>query len=113
MMSNPWSDFVTKMRHVVISRMCLTTCNNQIFRYSHTVACDDMGFFNISVCKDISRATPVCLDAAQFAIEHPLAPNKVRAMDICWAGVTPWEKDESGWNPYDRRHKVSGNMSSE
>jgi hypothetical protein len=65
-----------------------------------------MGYFNASVCEDIVRSTPACLDAFQLAEEQPTIHNKVQAMEDC-AGLSPWERDVSGRNPADVRQKVS------
>jgi hypothetical protein len=71
----------------------------------HVAACDDMGYFNTSVCEDIVRATPGCLDASQLAFEQSTVENRYQSLEIC-ADVMPWDKDDSGQNPYDRRAKV-------
>lgn len=82
-------------------------------RYSHVVFCDDFDFFNETICENIVRATPNCLDALQLAEEQPTIQNKINALEKDCAAVFSHEDPVSGRNPYDAREKVrSGFISS-
>jgi hypothetical protein len=75
-------------------------------RYSHVVSCDDFDFFNETICENIVRATPNCLDALQLAEEQPTIQNKLDAFEKDCAVVYSWDDPVSGKNPYDAREKV-------
>ncbi|KAF7362234.1 Alpha/beta-hydrolase [Mycena venus] len=85
MLANGWSDAQTH------------------FQWFHQSNCIDNPFFNATICNDIVKALPGCLDAIQYAYEQSTPINRYAAFEECNEGVSPW--DLATRNAYDYREE--------